>query len=52
MRIKEEVSYKIVKKKTNEDTSLYREIVSEKEFDIHTVGMTRIILISKLEEIK
>lgn len=51
MRIKEEVSYKIVKK-TNEDTSLYREIVSEKEFDIYTAGMTRIVSISKLEEIK
>lgn len=44
--------YYFIVKKTNEDTSLYREIVSEKEFDIYTVGMTRIVLISKLEEIK
>ena len=44
--------YYFIVKKTNEDTSLYREIVSEKEFDIYTVGMTRIVSISKLEEIK
>lgn len=44
--------YYFIVKKTNEDTSLYREVVSKKEFDTHTIGMTRIVLISKLEEIK
>ena len=44
--------YYFIVKKTNEDISLYREIVSDKEFDIYTVGMTRIVSISKLEEIK